>query len=156
MLIDYFVQIIPSELFREISEYLKDYGLFCLLNTAKKFQTIKYELRKIVLESCRDVTVFLGSPEFRRDIYDKIQDPRLQLKIVDSSNELTKILQIPFCELSLEMARSLHEVPNWIEYLNNRRALELVDNEEITHFDGLSSTVVKLSLVSFTVTVCCG
>jgi hypothetical protein len=155
MLIDYFVQIIPSELFREISEYLKEYGLFCLLNTTKKFQTIKYECRKIVLQNW-ETSPFLGSPGFRKNIYDKIQDPRLQLKISSSCCELSKsklleVLQIPSCELWLEIGEDLHEVPNWIEYLKNRRAVELRYNDKITHFDGLSSTMVKLSLVSFTV-----
>jgi hypothetical protein len=149
MIIDYFVQTIPSELFREFSEYLKDYGLFCLLNTTKKFQMIKYESRKIVLQNYRDVTIFLGSSEFRRTIYQKIQDPLLQLKIIYSSHDLTNILQIPSCELSLEIAESLDEVPDWIECLKNRGAIELFQNDKITHFDGLSSSMMKLSLVSF-------
>jgi hypothetical protein len=128
---------------------LKDYGLFCLLNTTKKFQMIKYESRKIVLQNYRDVTILLASPEFRRAIYQKIQDPRFQLKIIYSSDDLTNILQISSCELRLETAEGLHEIPDWIQCLKNRRAIELRHNDKITHFDGLSSTVVKLSLVSF-------
>jgi hypothetical protein len=150
MLIDYFVRIIPSELFREISEYLKEYGLFCLFNTTKKLKTIKYESRKIVLRTDWEISVFLASPGFRQIIYEKIKDPRFQLKITSSSPELNKnILQIPSCELWLQIAEDLHEVPDWIECLKNRKTFELRYNDKITHFDGISSTVIKLSLVSF-------
>jgi hypothetical protein len=127
---------IPTELFSELKPFLIPIDYYQLIIANKKFfGNVKYATWNISLRSWQ-IKKYLEEPDFRQLVLSKIQNPNMQLSLLIESSftfATAELLSIP-CRLLLLSQHHWHEIPNWIDYIQDKETFSSTDSK-ITEFN---------------------
>jgi hypothetical protein len=110
---------------------------------------VKYATWNISLRSWQ-IKKYLEEPDFRQLFFSKIQNPKLQLNLLIESSftfATAELLSIP-CRLLLLSQHHWHEIPNWMDYIQDKETFNSIDSKIIQFNKFPSNSRLKSMILS--------